>query len=126
MEIRHRLDQIYGFRQFNYPKRKEEPISFGNMLATNEERKSDLLRKPAPAVDFANLLTSATGDNVWTESTATDEAALPLSSLPPFSQLRVLHVDPLALLLITFSQMRSATDTLACQKPQHPRILMIQ
>ena len=126
MEIRHRLDQIYGFCQFNYPKRKEEPISFGNMLATNEERKSDLLRKPAPAVDFANLLTSATGDNVWTESTATDEAALPLSSLPPFSQLRVLHVDPLALLLITFSQMRSATDTLAYQKPQHPRILMLQ
>jgi hypothetical protein len=97
-EIKDRLDQIYGFRHFNYPQQQQEvEVSFGDILAANDDAKS-------AAVDYADLLASTTGGEVSTncKSASTRAADLPLSSLPPFSELRVLHVDPLVIAIDNF------------------------
>jgi hypothetical protein len=75
------------------------------MLAANDESKSNLFQKSSEAVDFADLIASATGGEVSTKSTARNRAQsadLPLSSLAPFSELRVLHVDPLVIAIDDF------------------------
>jgi hypothetical protein len=76
-DIYHRLDQIYGFSQFNYEAQEaeevEKTLSFQDLLAGNLEEDNN---EPEP---FSVI-----------------------SKLPPFDQFHVLHVDPLVLKIPSF------------------------
>ena len=107
-EIYHRLDQIYGFPRFNYANDEEISMSLNEMISSEASKPSsalDDLLKPSStssgSSDLDSLLASATGG---TASTTTSPSAphLPLTSLPPFSKFRVLHVDPLVLAIEEF------------------------
>ena len=97
-EIYDRLDQIYGFHNFNYEEEEDdsESTSLGDLLASPEKEESisdvsDLLRPTVPTSLFGS-----------TNGESTDEADLPLSSLPPFTDFHVLHVDPLVISIDKF------------------------
>ena len=106
-EVYDRLAQIYGFSQFNYEQQddEEDTVSLGDMLSSSQT--SELGNKQTAAIDFADILATATGGEVA-------ESALPfqnmdastdwscLSRLPPFPDFRVLHVDPLVLAVEDF------------------------
>lgn len=82
-EIYGRLDQIYGFPHFNLP--------------------SDAVDKAEEATFLADILRT-TQDYEYSdvESNQKTSADLSVKSLPPFQQLRVLHVDPLVLVVDDF------------------------
>lgn len=96
-EIYDRLNQIYGFPNFNYETYDDKKPS---EVANTEAKMTD--------TDFANLLSSAiTGEAMPTSSS---DASLPnidsridsISELPPFTKMRVLHVDPLVIAVDDF------------------------
>lgn len=111
-EIIDRLAQIYGFPKFNtnfeHNETEEEAESNNISLV------SDLLQ-PKPSskgADFADLLAGATGESMDSSSKRSGAGAsletirltkqLPLSGLPPFFNVKVLHVDPLVLSVQSF------------------------
>lgn len=100
-EIYDRLDQIYGFPNFNYVVQEEAPTSFADLISaptTNVESKMS-------NDDFASLLATATGDKDTissggrkVESSSIDA----ISKIEPFSKMRVLHIDPLVIAVDDF------------------------
>lgn len=103
-EIYQRLDQIYGFHNFNYLEEEEETASLGDLLAAPGKDKSisemsDLLKPTAPA-DFSDLLETTSG--VDSSNVVPDNDLPCLSSLPPFTDFHVLHVDPLVISVDNF------------------------
>jgi hypothetical protein len=85
-EIYQRLDQIYGFSQFNYLTTKEEPetMSFADMISASSTDDDD------------------DNDNDLLASATNTDPELPLASLPPFDKFRLLHVDPMVLQIDDF------------------------
>lgn len=101
-EMYERLDQIYGFHNFNYLTEETEATSLGDLLAAPgaEEPISEMsdLLKPSAPTDLSGLF--GTPSNTDSPATSTD---LPcLSSLPPFSEFHVLHADPLVISIDNF------------------------
>ncbi len=107
-EMYERLDQIYGFQNFNYLDVEEESASsLGDLLSASNNQKQkpiqemrDLLKPSSPA-DFTDLL--------GTKSTESDTSKKPSSSdlpcltlLPAFTDFHVLHVDPLVISIDDF------------------------
>jgi hypothetical protein len=122
-EIYDRLDQIYGFPNFNYEEMAVEDeetngqMSLGELLAApSEPAKTTSSKSSMTDMDFADLLSAATGGKVDSSSVSSlanneNEDAVSmtatnlrkdLSKLPPFEQFRVLHVDPLVLAIDDF------------------------
>jgi len=132
-EIYHRLDQIYGFSEFNYSDAPESSnveesqiMSFEDMLSASSSSSSssglDSLLKPSSASsssmgssDLDSLLAAATGGEASTvlsslsskpqerpDSEESADISRDLSRLPPFDDIRVLHVDPLVLSIDNF------------------------
>jgi len=122
-ELYDRISQIYGFNTFNHPQEKsfgdeelESPASFDELLAVGSSDSTstpassdftDLLKTSSSSSsntdDFTDLITSATGSS--TSQTLTSIAAteqIDISSLPPFSTFRVLHIDPMVLAIDDF------------------------
>lgn len=128
MEMYERLAHIYGFKEFNYLKVEDDqqeeesseseassssPMSFEDLLSSSagsSSSTSDMgsLLSPKPTTggnDFADLLNAATGappekeDPTPTAPRATD---LPIDILPPFAKFRVLHVDPMVIVVEDF------------------------
>jgi len=133
-EIYQRLDQIYGFSDFNYETAPSPPraagagMSLEDMLSATKSSSSsgsntidDLLKPPSASSsssmgnsDLDSLLAAATGG---TASTSVAPSSQPkqqskghefanvladVSRLPPFDDIRVLHVDPLVLSIDNF------------------------
>lgn len=116
-EVYDRLDQIYGFPAFNYETVEEsssDSMSFDELIsstaASGSSSSSNVVAKSTtmPDGDFADLLASATGGSVELPSSTTtktsheDSKMDAISSLPPFTKFRVLHVDPLVLVIDDF------------------------
>lgn len=107
-EMYQRLDQIYGFHNFNYLEEEEQDsASLGDLLSSSPSGEpepinamSDLLKPSSVAADFTDLLGTKSAGGVSSESSS---AELPcLSSLPPFTDFNVLHVDPLVISIDNF------------------------
>jgi hypothetical protein len=103
-EIYQRLDQIYGFHNFNYLGEEEETASLGDLLAAPGKvepisEMSDLLKPTSAPTDFSDLLGTSSVDS---SSTVSDNELPCLSSLPPFTDFHVLHVDPLVISVDNF------------------------
>ncbi|KAL3925141.1 MAG: hypothetical protein SGARI_005899, partial [Bacillariaceae sp.] len=122
-EIYDRLDQIYGFSNFNYEElasedneEDDEPeLSFSDLLAAPSEPIKSTTRAATKSslsdTDFADLLNAATGGTMESpavsKSKNSPDAASSsnevtnlrndIAKLPPFEKFRVLHVDPLVL-----------------------------
>jgi hypothetical protein len=122
-EMYDRLDQIYGFPSFNYYESSnsgdvEEVVedssgsmSFDELISSTGSSSSSAKSSTTTISDdttFADLLASATGGKVDTQTTTTmpqdqeDTKMDAISSLPPFSKFRVLHVDPLVIAIDEF------------------------
>lgn len=126
LEVYDRLEQIYGFPNFNYdgsgPSSDSsstsagEEVSFMDMISVNDEPSKTLPSRMFDT-DFSDLLTSATGAETSSlsfdsmdvqgsqhESFATGVAPTiaELSNLPQFTEFRVLHMDPLILAIDDF------------------------
>jgi hypothetical protein len=129
-EIYDRLDQIYGFPNFNYetlPQNKEttneDMLSFGDLLSFSppssaSSSSSSTIKSSSLSDDiFADLLAAATGgDDIETTLTSGNPSSrdstrstvdsvdikTDISKLPPFDKFRVLHVDPLVLAVDDF------------------------
>jgi hypothetical protein len=115
-EIYDRLNQIYGFPSFNYETSDEDDdrdsskTSFDDLISPTGTTNDSTTKSETkmPDTDFADLLASATGGtNIPTSSSdksppkehSTIDA---ISNLPPFTQMRVLHVDPLVIAVDDF------------------------
>lgn len=81
-EIYQRLDQIYGFSQFNYEAHDDGDSDDGASLS------------------FEDLLSGSFEEEEDEQSP--EEDVYQISQLPPFEKLSVLHVDPLVLLVEDF------------------------
>lgn len=100
-EIYDRLDQIYGFPDFNYIAPQEDTVSFADLISapttSTESKISDN--------HFASLLAAATGEIDYTPS---DRLSVECSSIDAistveaFSKMRVLHIDPLLIAVDDF------------------------
>lgn len=125
-EIYDRLDQIYGFPNFNYETLaeyagvEEEELSLGDLLSatpssqtttatTSSSKSSSSSSSSMSDLDFADLLSAATGGKIETTLTTTTsvkekaaDSKIDITKLPPFEKLRVLHVDPLVLAIDDF------------------------
>lgn len=98
-EIYDRLDQIYGFSRFNEEISEKQgnqtPLDYLTLEGTSEKQSK------MSDEDFLGLLDSATqSDNTSREETRTVIDSI--SNLSPFSQLRVLHIDPLVIAIDDF------------------------
>jgi hypothetical protein len=124
-EIYDRLDQIYGFPNFNYETlpdhyyktTNEDILSFGDLLSFSPPpTASSLPSRTQSDTVFADLLAAATGGDIkmtlasGSQSIEDDihekddsvDIKIDISKLPPFEKLRVLHVDPLVLVVDDF------------------------
>ena len=103
-EIYQRLDQIYGFPDFNYEKEPDNstPSSSTSGAASSSTSMADILSTPSTtstgSSDLDSLLAAATG----APSTPAADESLSLNSLPSFSKFRILHIDPLVLAVDDF------------------------
>ncbi len=122
-DLYNRLEQIYGFKDFNFPtgwfddesdqkeeREETESLSFDELLSggkTNTQSSSvgndfgDLLK---PKDDISTLIASATGGPIEGVGVSSKKVAkvLPIENLPPFNKFRVLHVDPMVLAIDDF------------------------
>jgi hypothetical protein len=108
-EVYDRLEQIHGFRNFNYETSEEgstgdESISFDDLISSTGRgaSSSDNSKSSLSDGDFGDLLAAATGASVETPKVPEDSTMDSISSLPPFSDFRVVHVDPLVLAIDDF------------------------
>ena len=114
-EIYQRLEQIYGFPEFNYLESKsdEESMSMTDMLSSDtaaapatSSSLSDLLgtTRSVGSSDLDALLASATGGSpvVDVAPSPSPPTKLPLDRLPPFPKVRVLHTDPMVVSIDDF------------------------
>lgn len=118
-EIYDRLDQIYGFPDFNYPSLTRtdddvadtagmggDSVSFGDLLSASPSGGVCKNTKQNPGNNFVDLLTTITAEEGETsgvpETQQSNEMELAISSLPPFTKFRVLHVDPLVMTIDDF------------------------
>lgn len=116
-EIYDRLDQIYGFRNFNHEKvegdSSSQSLSFDELISSTDSSKTsssnNVAKSTMSAGNFADLLASATGGSVDISSSTSntkeereDSKIDAISSLPPFTKFRVLHVDPMVVAIDDF------------------------
>lgn len=125
LEVYDRLEQIYGFPNFNHEVSSVEKIIEEEQNNDEEDGSfsfEDLLAAPSPSVpntntkdtattsDFSDLIAAATGggqvetqkqdssnDNKENNAVAKSEMRNAISSLPQFEKVQVLHLDPLIL-----------------------------
>jgi len=108
MEIYERLAQIYGLGQFNYLPADEtaesSTASLQDLISTTST--SAPTSSSMSDSDFESLLTAATGGTPETSldssTPKTSNNIDAMSTLPPFSNFRVLHLDPLLLAVDDF------------------------
>jgi hypothetical protein len=113
-EVYDRLDQIYGFPNFNFQNIvniQESSLSFDELISGSVQTSNSSFQTSTSASsklsnqEFANLLASATGDESisLSRSPVVDRTTMEaIASLPQFSDFRVLHVDPLVLAVDNF------------------------
>ena len=107
-EVYERLDQIYGFQNFNYLDVEEESASsLGDLLSASSNQKqkpiqemSDLL-KPSSSADFTDLLGTKSTERIPRRIRSSSDLPC-LSLLPAFTDFHVLHVDPLVISIDDF------------------------
>jgi len=137
-ELYDRMGQIYGFRDFNFPSgwfdndrdetmKEDESISFVDLLsgesstAKQSSASSDFgdLLKPKNDV-FSDLIADASGENIKVEkSNKPFIKLLPIEKLPPFHNFKVLHVDPMVLVIDDFFTDEECNDYIAlCINPK--------
>jgi 2OG-Fe(II) oxygenase superfamily len=99
-EIYQRLDQIYGFPLFNYD---------NNALKTSVSKDTQNAESlPVPRSPLELLMNTDSTDNDFVgqesakESVDSTVVSLSLQELPPFSNVRVLHIDPMVLSIDNF------------------------
>ena len=131
IEIYDRLDQIYGFPYFNHDQNlvdeenknsmTEPKLSFRDLLSstssTTTKDHSIVSSTNSASTEFADLIAAATGEALDTSIdtlsatkqsvddeayAATEEMKAAIWNLPPFNDIRVLHVDPLVLAIDDF------------------------
>ena len=102
-EVYERLDQIYGFPAFNFETKAqessadEEDMSFTDLISSGVVGSSS--DGNGNLADLLNISpTSATTSNTKVTTTTMDAIA----NLPPFTEFRVLHMDPLVLAIDDF------------------------
>jgi hypothetical protein len=109
-----RLDQIYGFRDFNYGT-KASPSPSVSESDKKTPLKNLLLSKPSDFSGVAGLLAKDDGatnerypcnkrnlDKSNDSDQQDSSVGAALSNLPPFSDFRILHVDPMVLAIDHF------------------------
>jgi 2OG-Fe(II) oxygenase superfamily len=107
-EIFQRLDQIYGFPSFNH----DESIHFALDDAAGTGTTDSSSRTVSP-IDY--LVSSNPSDPDWLSATTADDISkadistadsttisLELHKLPPFTEIRTLHIDPMILSIENF------------------------
>jgi len=100
-EIYDRLDQIYGFPNFNYLTPEETATSFADLISAPTKNENTKLSDDV----FASLLATATGETVPTspgEAGREDSTIDAISAIDPFAKMRVLHIDPLVIAIDDF------------------------
>lgn len=120
LEAYDRLDQIYGFPNFNYETTNdsaiEDPVSLSlvDMISADDGpgTATELPSSRISDADFSDLLAAATGaeapplsSGTASESTSKQAKSTKLneiSELPKFNEFRVLHMDPLVLAIDDF------------------------
>ena len=140
-ELYDRLAQIHGFRDFNFPqgwfddedgkKEEDQSMSFDDLLTAGNSgskttsTKSDFGDLLKPKSDFLDLIADATGGSVEggdTSSISTAVAAskqLDIENLPAFNKFRVLHVDPVVLVVDDFFTEEECDEYVdLCVKPK--------
>jgi hypothetical protein len=97
-EIYQRLDQIYGFPQFNfeYNENQEDESQSGFMSL------EEMISLSADSDDDADESATSPRQNSVQESDSLLDLSMHLSKLPAFPRLRVLHIDPLVLAVDEF------------------------
>ena len=95
-EIYQRLDQIYGFPLFNYENRKAL-----SSASENKENGALLPSQRSPLDLLMNIDSTDDEDHVESIDTLVVDS-LPLHEIPPFSKIRVLHIDPMVLSIDDF------------------------
>ena len=90
-EIYQRLDQIYGFEHFNYEEHPDQ---------RNQEAEAEPMSLQDLMSGSASLLEKDDDDS--DNSSSSEATSLPISKLPPFEKIQVLHVDPLVLQIDDF------------------------
>ncbi|CAJ1935420.1 unnamed protein product [Cylindrotheca closterium] len=100
-EIYDRLDQIYGFPNFNSFTPKETTTSFADLISAPTANDNSKISNG----DFASLLATATGETIPTsagEGGGEDSTIDSISKIEPFAKMRVLHIDPLVIAVDNF------------------------
>lgn len=144
-EILGRLEQIYGFTDFNYAEKMEgegASMSFDELLSGTDSSSSsstsqfDVSLKPSGGDDFSNLIASATGGETFTTSSSSSSSSTTtisekgkqnlsniLSNLPPFSKIRILHLDPMVIAIDDFFTPEECdTYVNLCAKPKQKSV----
>jgi hypothetical protein len=107
-EVYERLDQIYGFPTFNFENKDKESstaeaMSFSDLLSSSGG--GDLIKQQPASENLADLLTVSPASASASSSSATSQKASTMdaiANLPPFTDFRVLHMDPLVLAIDNF------------------------
>jgi hypothetical protein len=113
VEVYDRLEKIYGFPNFNFQTSEEDDEGGSSSSATlfedlisaspSQSKSAASTTSQMSDLDFADLLSSATGDEPTTApKVVVDSKMEAIASLPQFSEFRVLHVDPLVLAIDDF------------------------
>ena len=112
-DIYGRLDQIYGFPQFNYPTRivnDDEPVSSSleDMLSSSSPAPpSSLLSSGGTGDALDDIIASVTGGSSASSTSSNSKSSSSslerhISKLPEFDQFRILHVDPMVIAVDNF------------------------
>ena len=112
-EIYQRLSQIYGFPHFNYQTVSDEsqpPTTLQNeqtlftdlLSSSSSPSSSPLDNLFATSLTAADQMTIVSSSSLLPDNDSPNDFSHSLDSLPPFSNFRVLHVDPLVLQIDQF------------------------
>jgi hypothetical protein len=109
-EVYDRVAEIHGFPNFNYEAVEQPaPLSFDELISSSSTSSGETAASVSKLSnnDFSDLLAAATGGEASASTTSTptsteDTTINSISELPPFSQLRVLHMDPLVIAVDDF------------------------
>jgi hypothetical protein len=101
-EIYDRLDQIYGFPNFNCRATVDETPESSTSLMDIMAESSTTACVNSDLDDLLATATGATKKSMPPEKEEEGDLSSSLSQLPPFEKIRVLHVDPLVLAIDDF------------------------
>jgi len=97
LEIYDRLDQIHGFRHFNYEARLPPQIDMAESLQQSNSVVSDFL---LPTSFPAN--NELMNEEVIIEQSVSRQLGQAISMLPHFTEFRLLHIDPMIIAIDNF------------------------